>query len=191
VTYQSTAAIFSTGTVLLEDDSGTPPSVFSSLANYPFIALGGIISEGQGIDSNLVAESVITFGVKSFGLKPYARDDTYLQLYAQMIQGILEYETSYVRMLYSLDAVPPPSCIRTVSGSVSYAVFGWFVTSANIGFLIPWTLVNGVALAALLLAVIKYGKLNGYPSPLQAREVYYDPESDEQVPPEWKEKIDF
>ena len=91
VTYQSSSRTFSAGTALPASGSVTP-SAFSLLANYTLIGLGGVISEAQNFDSNLVAESVITFGVKSFALDPYSRNSTYLRLYEQMIQGILEYE---------------------------------------------------------------------------------------------------
>ena len=94
VTYESKPRIFSAGAVLSANESaGTySPTAFSVLANYTLIALGGVISQGQNFDSNLVAESIITFGVKSFGLEPYARNDEYLRLYEQMIQGIIEYQ---------------------------------------------------------------------------------------------------
>ena len=55
-------------------------------------ALGDIVLQVQGEQSNLVAESVFTFGVKSFGLTPYTQNEEYLQLFEAMIQGILEYE---------------------------------------------------------------------------------------------------
>ena len=211
VTYQSTAGIFSVGDVLPSNESATySPSAYSFLVNYTYIALGGVISEGQNFDSNLVAESVITFGVKDFGLAPYQRNDTYLKLYENMIQGILEYEvcpfdnsfchpisslsfsqTSYVRLIYSLgDSTAPPNCIRTVTGSMNYVVLGWYVTKANIGFLIPLTIINGAALTALLLA-LGIAKGVGYLHPRHPREVEYDRKFDEEVPDEWKEKVDF
>jgi hypothetical protein len=42
--------------------------------------------------ANLVAESVITYGVKNFNLPPYNQNPEYLRLYEAMIQGILDYE---------------------------------------------------------------------------------------------------
>jgi len=98
VTYQSTSRVFNAGDPLAANESAIySPSAFSLLANYSLIGLGGVISQGQNFDSNLVAESVITFGVKSFGLKPYQKDSAYLRLYERMIQGILEYEVCPVR----------------------------------------------------------------------------------------------
>jgi hypothetical protein len=54
--------------------------------------IGAVILESQNKDSNLVAESVITFGVKSLGLQPYTQDASYLKLYGALFQGIIEYE---------------------------------------------------------------------------------------------------
>lgn len=47
-----------------------------------------------------------------------------------------------------------------MTGSASYEVIGWFVTTANIGFLIPMTIVNLAALMVALTAVfiIRKGK---------------------------------
>ena len=93
VMYQSSRRIFSVGDALSSNVLvAGPPPAFSLLLNYTLIALGSVISQGQNFDSNLVAESVITLGLKSFGLQPYAQNSTYLQLYERMIQGILEYE---------------------------------------------------------------------------------------------------
>jgi len=191
VEYQSTARVFSAGAALSQNASATySPNAFSVLANYSLIGLGGVISEGQNSDSNLVAESVITFGVKSFNLDPYVRNDQYLRLFEQMIQGIIEYETTYVRLIYSTVDNPPPSCIRAVTGSVDYEVIGWYVTSANIGFLIPLTIINGAALIALFFA-LTFAKVMGYLHPLHPRGVIYDPESEEEVPDEWKDKVAY
>jgi hypothetical protein len=75
VTYQSLSRIFSAGAVPSANEPVSyAPSAFSVLANYSFIGLGAVISQGQNFDSNVVAESVITFGVKSFGLKPYEQN---------------------------------------------------------------------------------------------------------------------
>lgn len=208
VTFQSSTDVFSVGDVLPANETGTYLPWSSYIANYTFLGLGNAIYDGQNYDSNVLAELVVTFGVQSFGLEPYVRNDTYLQLYEQLIQGILEYEvcpfrilfssisllfsqTSYMRWLYSAGGSGlPPSCIRAVNGSVNYQVLGWFVTRANIGFLIPMTLINGAALIVILQAVI-LARSNGYLDPLQPRDVHYDPNSGEEVPTEWKENVAF
>jgi len=93
VTYRSTSNVFTAGSPLSANEpASSPPTAFSLISNYSFVGMGGVISQGQNFDSNLVAESVITYGVKSFGLQPYQKDSTYLRLYERMIQGILEYE---------------------------------------------------------------------------------------------------
>ena len=207
VTYRSTTNTFSTGAVLPVNESGVySSSVFSSmLVNYTFISLTAEISEGQNFASNLFAELVVDFGANTLALAPYVQNYTYLLLYAQMIQGILEYEvcpfiystfqpsslfwqTSSIRLLYSLNATPPASCIRTVAGSVTYETTGWFVKRSNIGFLIPYTLINLIALFALVQAVT-FAKQNGYPDPFQPRDVQYDPIFSGEIPPEWKDKV--
>ena len=91
VEYQSVPRIFS---------SSEPNAIFSN-ATPAFIeqavgGLGEIILESQNIKSNLVAEPVVTFGVKYLQLDPYQRNDTYLRLYEEMIQGIIEYEVCLV-----------------------------------------------------------------------------------------------
>lgn len=198
ITYQSTSGIFSAGDALSANEPGTySPTAYSLLANYTFTGLGGVIEQGQNFDSNLVAESVITFGVKSFELKPYLKNSTYLRLYERMIQGILEYQTTYIRLIYATVPDPPASCNRAVTGSVNYEVFGWFVTKDNIGYLIPLTVVNLAAFFALLLALI-FAKGTGYLPALHERPVTYITKHNEEVPDqfkgvpdEWKEKVAF
>jgi hypothetical protein len=94
VEYQSAPSIFSS--------SSEPNATFAN-ATFPTPALieyavgvGAVIQESQNIQSNLVAESVITFGVKNFQLQPYERNEKYLRLYEAMIKGILEYEVCLV-----------------------------------------------------------------------------------------------
>ena len=80
-----------------------------------------------------------------------------------------------------------------MDGVVNYVVLGWFVTSANIGFLIPTTIINGAALIALLLAVL-LAKTGGYIfHPFHPRPVTYgdDVDPQEQVPDEWRHKVTF
>ena len=87
VTYQSQSRIFS-----VKGSTSVSSATYPRLIEKTLVALGGIIAQSQNTQSNLVAESVITFGVKSFRLPPYVQDQRYLRLYEAMIQGILEYE---------------------------------------------------------------------------------------------------
>jgi hypothetical protein len=88
VEYQSAASIFSSP----EEPSATFATMTPGLMELALGGLGAVIQESQNIQSNLVAESVITFGVKNFQLQPYKRNETYLRLYEAMIEGIIEYE---------------------------------------------------------------------------------------------------
>ncbi|KAF8872658.1 hypothetical protein CPB84DRAFT_1691252, partial [Gymnopilus junonius] len=161
-TYQSLPEVFS-----LAKPASSAPLAFSGLIEHALVALGDVISEGQNFEANDVAESVITFGVKSFGLQPYEQTPKYLELYQAMIQGILDYaiiysfifllifvsRATYVRLIYSTLPNPPSSCTREVTGTLSYQVIGWSVRPAHIGFLMPMTVVNLASLVILLTAM--------------------------------------
>ena len=167
VMYESTTRLFST-----EKPIVSSPIAVSTTINDALVALGGIIAEAQNFQANLVAESVITFAVKSFGLPPQQSSPRYLRLFEQMIQSILEYEVcpvdsfhfihllivvpqaTYLQLIYSTVPNPPSSCTRTVIRSLSYEVRGWFVTGANIGFLFPMTIINLAALAVVLWCLL-------------------------------------
>ncbi len=87
VTYHSGPRIFSLG-----ERTSVSPATYPRSIERTLVALGSIIQTSQNYQSNLVAESVITFGVKSFGLPPYIQNPQYLRLYEAMIQGMLEYQ---------------------------------------------------------------------------------------------------
>lgn len=92
--YSGTPGIFNFTT---QTPISTSPNTSTELIRRSLMGLGSNIWEAQNMEENLVAESVITFGVKSFGLQPYVRNDTYLRLYEAMIRGILDYQ---VRLFY-------------------------------------------------------------------------------------------
>ncbi|KAF8979487.1 hypothetical protein BDQ17DRAFT_1338220 [Cyathus striatus] len=149
VTYQSAPNHF-----ISEERISTSPIAFPGFLDRAMLTVGGVVWEAQNWESNLVAESVITFGVKSFGLPAYDPSDQYLRLYEAMIQGILEYEATYSRLLYSTFSGRPPSCTRMVNGVASFEVFGWSVDNRHVGFLMPLTLVNLAALVILIIAIV-------------------------------------
>jgi len=91
VEYQSAPSIFSS-----KDSNTTFANTTPGLMELALAGLGAVIWEGQNIRSNLVADTVITFGVKDFQLLPDKRNETYLRLYEAMIQGIIEYEVCLV-----------------------------------------------------------------------------------------------
>jgi len=104
VKFQSTSSIFSA-----REARAFSPIAVSTIINDSLVGLGGVIAEGQNFQANLVAESVITFAVKSFNLPPYEPSPDFLRLFERMIQGILEYEVRPVddlHFIYLLIVVP-------------------------------------------------------------------------------------
>lgn len=87
VMYQSSPGFFTS-----KKPIATFANTFPTLIERGLVALGGLIQEAQNIQTNLVAESVITFGVKAFRLPPYTPNEQFLRLYEAMIQGVVEYE---------------------------------------------------------------------------------------------------
>jgi len=87
VKFQSTSGIFSP-----REPRAFSPIAVSTIINDLLVGLGAVIADSQNFQANPVAESVITFAVKSFKLPPYEPSPQYLRLFERMIQGILEYE---------------------------------------------------------------------------------------------------
>ena len=102
-------------------------------------------------------------------------------------------QVTYLRLLYSTVESRPPSCTRTVTGSVNYQVVGWFVSHANIGFLIPTTIINGAAFVALVIAMWISWAGGHIFHPFHPRPVTIAEHVDEQeqVPDEWRDKVIF
>ena len=98
VRYNSTANIFSAANATLESSQAI---TFPNLLTYALQGLGQIVSEAQNFEANLVAESILTFAYKSFGVSVNAtgQSPVYLRLFEQMIQGIIEYEVFSIDML--------------------------------------------------------------------------------------------
>ena len=74
---------------------GNVRNLFHSLDNSNLM-LFQIVWQAQNEESNLIAESVITFGIKSLNLPQYVPVDGYLRLYEAMIGGIIDYEVCFV-----------------------------------------------------------------------------------------------
>ena len=204
-TYRSTTNTFSTGAVLPVNESGVySPSVFSStLVNYTFISLTAEIFQnfafnlfcgvGRWLWSQYPCASAVCIKLHIFAFicTDDSRDSWIRGLslhFSTFHPSSLFWQTSSIRLLYSLNATPPASCIRTVTGSVTYETTGWFVKRSNIGFLIPYTLINFIALFALVQTVT-FAKQNGYPDPFQPRDVQYDPIFSGEIPPQWKDEV--
>jgi hypothetical protein len=123
-------------------------------------SLASIVWEAQTVTSNLLAESVITFGVKSFGLEPLVPDVGYLPLYEKMIQGIFDYEATYTRLLYSaqVNESTPSSCMRPVNGFADLQLFGWSPNPKAGIYLLPITFINLTTLVILVVAMCTIDK---------------------------------
>ena len=89
VLYRSTEGIFSA-----TEMNASTPITFSTLINNALVGLGGLIADSQNFESNLVAETILEFGLRSFGpsADPGLQVAQYLRICEQMIQGIIEYE---------------------------------------------------------------------------------------------------
>jgi len=91
VTYQSVPRIFSSMKPIANSTQ-----VHSRLMEGSLLELAQVLHLGQNFQANIVAESVLTFGAKSFGLRLDKKDPRHLELYQWMIQGILEYEVRHI-----------------------------------------------------------------------------------------------
>ena len=96
LTYTGQSGVFA-----VQNPVSTWPNTSTQLLTRAIKGLGATIDEAQGIESNLLAESVFSIGVKFFGLQPYVQNETYLRLYEAMIQGILDYQVCPIRCLPS------------------------------------------------------------------------------------------
>ena len=96
LTYTGQSGVFA-----VQNHVSISPNTSTELLTRAIKGLGGNIQESQGVQSNLLAESIISFGVKYFGQQPYVQNETYLRLYEAMIQGILDYEVRPIHCLFS------------------------------------------------------------------------------------------
>ncbi|TFK18371.1 hypothetical protein FA15DRAFT_627956, partial [Coprinopsis marcescibilis] len=149
MSYQSTSHLFST-----KERVSAASSEHTGLIENALVALSGIIYESQNFQSNLVAESVFTFGIKSFNLPDRGLHEEYLPLWEAMLGGMLDYGVAYSRLLYSTEEDKPETCLREVTGEVSYKIVGWFAELSHIGFLMPMTLLNLTTVILILLAIV-------------------------------------
>jgi hypothetical protein len=81
-----------------------------------------------------------------------------------------------------------------VTGSVNYLVVGWFVSRANIGFLIPITIINGAAFVALVIAMWIAWTNGHILHPFQSRPVTIAEDGvddEEEIPNEWALAITY
>ena len=76
-------------------------SLFPGFTEQVADTLGQLIANAQMPQTNLFGESVITLGVKYFGLTANEQQPHYPPLYASMIQGVLEYEVICVNYFFA------------------------------------------------------------------------------------------
>jgi len=73
---------------------------------------------------------------------------------------IISPQATYVRLVYStLDDPPPQSCLRTLSGTAAYSVYGWPPATGNFktpAYLVAITLANLASSVMLLAAAFKF-----------------------------------
>ncbi|RXW15815.1 hypothetical protein EST38_g10038 [Candolleomyces aberdarensis] len=116
VTYLSVPGYFTTSRALVEQSPRKP--TFSRYIEGGLVGLGNVFWEGQNWSANLVAEAVFSLGAKKSNFSTSERNPIYPKMYEAMIQGMLEYEATYSRLIYSAGRAPS-TCFRDVVGEVT------------------------------------------------------------------------
>ncbi|KAJ2926295.1 hypothetical protein H1R20_g10796, partial [Candolleomyces eurysporus] len=161
VVYQSLPGYFvSQGTTSASDSSSR--RTFDRFVEWGLVGLGNVVWEAQNWSGNIFAEAVFSVAAKNLNLSTREQHPEYLKLYAAMVEGVLQYQATYSRLIYSIGSNPPQTCLRDVTGSANYSVRGWFIDDSftQAGLLLPMTLVN-LASFGILLACFFIGKF-GY-----------------------------
>ncbi|RXW16872.1 hypothetical protein EST38_g8984 [Candolleomyces aberdarensis] len=152
---------------------------FARFIDGAIIGLGSLISQGQNWESHLVADAVFSMATRNSSVLSFDHSPTHLRLFEAMIQGVLEYEGTYSRLIYSM-------------------VRGWFIddSGAQAGLLIPMLLVNLTSLA-LLFACFIMGQFR-YTYDFDATDsmslltaLVMDVERGQDGKPEWHNKVRF
>jgi len=187
LTYQSVQNVFSSAAPVVSDATD-----FSGFIDQSVTAFGGLVEEAQSQQSNLVVESIISFGAKYYNLPEGSQDPRYLPLYQAMVQGVIEYLATYARFLISTGGDRPASCNRTLTGTFTYRVLGWSVKLDHIGFLMPITIVNLASFFIMILAIIGTKPVSYDSDPLDPKalvlaEHYFDTNDVEG----WKDRVTY
>ncbi|KAJ2919627.1 hypothetical protein MD484_g762, partial [Candolleomyces efflorescens] len=160
VNYLSVPGYFTTSRAH-DAQSGPRKPTFSRFIEWGLVGFGNIIWEGQNWSSNLVAETVFSLAEKRLNGTTREKNPITLNMFEAMVQGMLEYQATYSRLVYSIRPDRPSTCLRDVTGSVSYSVRGWHIKPqdfvAQAGLLLPMTLIN-LASLILLLSCFFIGK---------------------------------
>ena len=92
-------------------------------------------------------------------------------------------------MIYSTAENPLGSCLRTVEGSATYAVVGWFAGVDRAVFLMPMTLINLASLAIMIIVlVMAKGEAHDF-DPAEARELLTAGAPKGQTLEQWGDKV--
>ncbi|THV03058.1 hypothetical protein K435DRAFT_962715 [Dendrothele bispora CBS 962.96] len=125
---------------------------FNNILQAAFTALGDVFVQTQSGVSSDIVESVLTAGIVTQNTSTVTVN---LQLYSDMIEGMIEYEASYLRLLYSLQEDVPSSCQRTRTGSITYTTKGWQADQSAFAFLLVPTVLNIVSFATLIMFITR------------------------------------
>ncbi|KAJ2921295.1 hypothetical protein H1R20_g15801, partial [Candolleomyces eurysporus] len=156
VTYHSSGRYFSAErAVATQTARETHPPFLTDIVTQ----FGTLVWNSQTWSGHPLEASLSELGVKLFDLSPFSKpDDRRLRLLEAISQGLLEFIAMSIRLFYSISL--PDSCQRAVNGILTYSVVGWYPATgyAQVGLLIPMTLMN-LASLAICATALKMGQL--------------------------------
>ncbi|KAJ2912774.1 hypothetical protein MD484_g7644, partial [Candolleomyces efflorescens] len=138
------------------DAQSAQKPTFYRYIEWGLVGFGNMIWEGQNWSSHLAAETVFSLAMKKLKIPSAMREQNpiSLKMFEAMVQGMLEYGATYSRLVYTINKDIPTTCLRDVTGSVSYSVRGWHINPGDVltqaGLLVPMTLINLASLVILI-----------------------------------------
>ncbi|TFK65189.1 hypothetical protein BDN72DRAFT_962696 [Pluteus cervinus] len=104
-----------------------PSSVFAEVFDEVVRRNVDLVINSQTVNTgNLVTEIMLANGAEYYGLDQMSRDSKYMAIFSAILQGMLDYQAGYLRLLYSgEDSTLPQNCFRAINGTVSYPGVGW------------------------------------------------------------------
>ena len=106
-------------------------------------------------------------------------------------------QVTYMRFLYSysmlnVSLAPPPSCMRTVNGTLTTNMIGWVAKPVHIGFLMPMTILNLASLIIVITSISRAKKGCYEFDPTDPRSLLLaDPRLDESEPSGWADGVSY
>ncbi|RXW15676.1 hypothetical protein EST38_g10179 [Candolleomyces aberdarensis] len=158
VTYHSSGRYFSAERAVATQTARETHLLFLTNVVTQF---GTLVWNSQMWSGHPLGASLSELGVKLLDLPPSSGPDArLLSLLEAMSQGILDFIATSTRLFYSISPDFPDSCQREVNGVITYSVVGWYPATgyAQVGLLIPMTLMNLASLAVCAMA-LKMGQL--------------------------------